>query len=189
MTEVEHEPITIGCHCWVACRRPHSGQRRVPPASLSWLRNEHLWRVPWTLSGLLTWYTAPMDSTYTLAPNPPAAMSWDDYESLLESEWPALLDSSKNNDEAVFQDYLERHPCLLPEPYSCFRRGHHRPIFSAVITQPELPGARPLRPDFMWLAVDSGAYTAVLIEIEAPSKRWSKQEQPQRQNSFMRMTN
>ncbi len=117
-----------------------------------------------------------METSYTMAPNPPPAMSWDEYEKILGHEWSTLLDSDKQNDESAFQDYLERHPCLLPHPYACFSRGAHLPLYAAIVTQPELPGARPLRPDFMWLAVDSGAVIAVLIEIEAPAKRWSNRD-------------
>lgn len=106
----------------------------------------------------------------------PPALTWEEYESYLAGAWSNLLNSDQQNKEAVFQTFLERHPCLLPETYACFQRGAHTPIFSAVFSQPELPGFRAKRPDFMWLARDSGAIFVVLIEIEAPSKKWSNQQ-------------
>lgn len=48
--------------------------------------------------------------------------------------------------------------------------GH--PAFPcALITQPLLPGFQAKRPDFLWLAADSLNTYAVLLEIEAPTKR------------------
>lgn len=118
-----------------------------------------------------------MEPTYTITQNPPPEMSWDNYEKYLSKEWNELLnDSKKQGEEPLFQDFLERHPCLLPEPYTCFGRGAHNPMLSAAFSQPELPGARALRPDFMWIARDSGMILAVLIEIEAPIKRWSNKD-------------
>ena len=115
------------------------------------------------------------DETASTEVHPPA-MAWEQYEDYLNKAWIALLNSDQQDKEEVFQDFLEKHPCLLPEPYACFQRGAHCPMFSAVFSQPELPGFRAKRPDFMWIARDSGAIIAILIEIEAPSKRWATQE-------------
>src|SRR5687767_5787396 len=112
--------------------------------------------------GLLT-----LQRTYTLAPNPPPRVAWATYRARLDLEWQQLLDSGNLHDESLFQDFLERHPCLLPRTF-----GGHGPLHDAVFSQPELPGFRAKRPDFMWIAKDSAAITAHLIEIEAPGKRW-----------------
>lgn len=104
--------------------------------------------------------------------NPPPAMAWDAYLDHLGLVWPAVLNSDQQGQEDVFQRFLEKHPCLLPHPYSCFQRG--ATIYArGVITQPELPGFRAKRPDFMVLGYDSEAVVPLLIEIEAPAKPWS----------------
>ncbi|HEU4557639.1 MAG TPA: Shedu anti-phage system protein SduA domain-containing protein, partial [Longimicrobium sp.] len=51
--------------------------------------------------------------------------------------------------------------------------GYHGPLFDAVFSQPELPGFRAKRPDFLLFEQDSARIYAVLIEIEAPAKRWT----------------
>jgi hypothetical protein len=101
----------------------------------------------------------------------PPAMMWDDYVAVLVSEWQQLLSTSPD-DEKVIHRFLERHPCLLPSPYEIFGTGHHGTIFSAIVSEPELPGIRCKRPDFMLLATSSSDVVATLVEIEAPSKRW-----------------
>lgn len=104
--------------------------------------------------------------------NPPPATSTEDYLAYLNRTWPKLLNSDKQGDEATFQRFFERHPCLLPEPYGCFRRGATQ-LAGGIFTQPELPGFRAKRPDFMWITYDSTAVVVLLIEIEAPAKRWA----------------
>lgn len=47
----------------------------------------------------------------------------------------------------------------------------HSAFPCALITQPRLPGFKAKVPDFLWLATDSLNQYAVLIEIEAPTKR------------------
>lgn len=108
------------------------------------------------------------------AENPPTPWGWESYEKHVTTAWQKLLSRGDQSNEAIFQRFLERNPCLLPEPYSCFARGAHI-IGSAVYSQPVLPAYRGKRPDFMWLAFDSGAVFALLIDIEAPSKRWHTQ--------------
>lgn len=52
--------------------------------------------------------------------------------------------------------------------------GHdrgHAPLHWALITQPELPGVRRLRPDFMWISTISMAWYPTMIEIESTEKR------------------
>jgi len=114
--------------------------------------------------------------SYKMAENPPPPISWEEYEAYLLREWPALLNSNQQKEEKVFQDFLERHPCLLPESYSQFQRGAHGPRAYVIYSQPELPGFRKKIPDFMYVSADSGALFVMLIEIEAPAKRWATKD-------------
>lgn len=95
----------------------------------------------------------------------PAPMSWDDYRQHTQAQWQAFLSSADQSNESEFQRFLERYPNLLPG------KRHHERILG-VISQPELPGARPRRPDFLLFDKDSTAVYPVLIEIEAPAKHW-----------------
>lgn len=121
--------------------------------------------------------TLPWEADYEGRPfagvsNPPPAMNWDEYCAHIRRVWPALLTSDRQGDEAPFQRFLEKHPCLLPDPYACFQRGATR-YTGGVFTQPELPGFRAKRPDFMVMTYDSEAVVVLLVEIEAPAKTWS----------------
>jgi hypothetical protein len=105
--------------------------------------------------------------TYEMAADPVPRFEVEEYIAWLTETWHMLLDSGED-DESMFQDFLEQHPSLLPRIF-----GGHGPLHGSVISQPELPGFRAKRPDFMWIAKDSSAITAHLIEIESPSKRWA----------------
>jgi hypothetical protein len=98
----------------------------------------------------------------------PKPVAWDDYESWLMERWNALLDVH-SNDESKMQEFLEQHPCLLPDPTG----SHHGVVWQALIRQPELKGlGRDRFPDFMWIRRDTVTIRPVCIEIEAPGKRW-----------------
>lgn len=128
---------------------------------------------PEDLPDSLPWEQDDEGRPFERVSNPPPPMTWDAYKSHIQLVWPALLDdSTKQDDESAFQKFLERHPCLLPNSYTHFQRGA-RPLAGGVFTQPELPGFRAKRPDFMLMSVDSGAVVVLLIEIEAPGKPWS----------------
>lgn len=103
---------------------------------------------------------------------PGGPMEWSAYGDLLSADWRSFLNSSNQRDESLFQEYLEQRPALLPDPYIAFGGGHNGLHLGGVVTQPELPGLRPKRPDFMMLAFDSANVWALLIEIEAPAKKW-----------------
>lgn len=111
---------------------------------------------------------------YKEAENPPPPITWEKYEELLIKEWNSLLNSEKQNDENVFQEFLEINSCLLPRPFNSFNRGADI-IFNALFSKPELPGINRKIPDFMWITIDSVSVIVVLIEIEAPSKCWFNQ--------------
>jgi hypothetical protein len=102
----------------------------------------------------------------------PKAMPWHIYQRLVGAEWTKFLTESNPGDESLFQDFLERYPTLLPGPYGTPWGRYHGPLYNAVFAQPELPGFRAKRPDFLLFEQDSGTVYAVLIEIEAPAKPW-----------------
>ena len=48
----------------------------------------------------------------------------------------------------------------------------HYPVMSALISRPPLPSYDRRIPDFMWVSTNSEIDEPVLVEIEAPDKRW-----------------
>jgi hypothetical protein len=106
--------------------------------------------------------------------NGPPAWSWPDYEDWLSDAWATLLDNADPTDEALYQGFLEHHPCLLPggEGSGDSFGGHHGSWGDIVVAEPPMPGIFLKRPDFMWLTKNSEDLIPVLIEIEAPGKRW-----------------
>lgn len=111
---------------------------------------------------------------FELADGAPAAWSWNEYEAWLSAAWPEFLKDADSDDEEIFQHFLERHPCLVPggEGTGDSFGGHHGGWRNLLISQPQLPGVFRRHPDFMWLTKNSEDIIPVLIEIEAPSKRW-----------------
>jgi len=103
-------------------------------------------------------------------------MRWDSYRDFLTQDWGSFLDNTDPSREKLFQDYLEKHPCLLPHPWHTaqgYKNGSH---VGAIFSQPELPGFRSKRPDFMLFYRDSIYIHALLVEIEAPAKSWSTRQ-------------
>lgn len=91
------------------------------------------------------------------------------------TEWRGLLDADPAEPEV--QTFLERHPSLIPGATDNIGpHGHHGVCWGAVIKQPELPGLDRRVPDFMWVRRDTAAVRPILVEIEAPSKRWVHRE-------------
>lgn len=117
-----------------------------------------------------------LNKTYEIVTPPEAAMHWDEYERLLWNEWEKLLNSGSQNDEKIFHQFFETHPCLMPSVYGVFGRGGHGAWPTALISKPVLPSFTRKIPDFMWIVSDSSAVYAVLIEIEAPEKKWFTQK-------------
>lgn len=112
-----------------------------------------------------------MQNTNELATSAPPPMAWDDYQAATTSDWLALLNSAEASDEAKVQHFLETHPSLVPGSTGIRGMGGHGPFLSALISQPRLPDFSSRHPDFMWITRNSMAIYAVLIEIEAPTKR------------------
>jgi hypothetical protein len=103
----------------------------------------------------------------------PEPISWDEYNKMINEKWSALIeDVNKSKDEKIFQNFLEENPCMIPGAFGLIGRSGHYPFPGAVISQPQLQGLFKRVPDFMWIANDSETIYPVLIEIEAPGKRW-----------------
>jgi hypothetical protein len=96
----------------------------------------------------------------------------DVYRSGLADVWRQLLDSEASAEEALVHAFLERHPSLLPGPFSVDGTSGHGPYPDALISKPKLPGLTTREPDFMWIATDSATLSPILIEIETPHKQW-----------------
>ena len=71
---------------------------------------------------------------------------------------------------------MEQHPWLVPGHSTPGTPSGHSPLHCALISQPKLLGQGWYVPDFMWIAVHSGAWFPTLIEIEKPSKKISNRD-------------
>jgi hypothetical protein len=111
-----------------------------------------------------------MQKTYQMVDGPPP-MAWATYETLVHEAWKALLDSG-SSEEREYQQFLERHPSMVPGPFGLVGTSGHSPFPSAIISQPVLPDFTRRIPDFMWIARNSETIYPILIEIEAPTKPW-----------------
>lgn len=104
-----------------------------------------------------------------LDPIRPPPISWPDYESWLAAEWTALLD--KDPPEVEVQAFLEQNPSLLPGTGG-YRGGTHGP-YGIVFAESDLQGiGGNFKPDFMWITANSIKVHPVMIEIEAPGRRY-----------------
>ena len=115
------------------------------------------------------------EKRYTIVPDSPRPMSVSKYRDYVEPLWSALLESDPS--ESDVQDFLERHPTMIPGAFSVIGGpSGHAPFPDAVISQPELYGYHCRRPDFMWVSKNSVALNPVLIEIEAPNKKMFRKD-------------
>jgi hypothetical protein len=114
-----------------------------------------------------------LERTYVIEQSPEEPLSWKQYEQLVTAEWTTLLNRNSPPSEKEVQSFLERHPSMVPGAFG-FVGGEsgHYPRLCGLITQPSLPSYDRRVPDFMWLAQSSDTEEPVLVEIEAPSKRW-----------------
>ena len=87
-------------------------------------------------------------------------------------ELAQILQGPQASDEGAIQTWLERHPAFVPGSRGPRGTSGRLPWPSALITQPRLAGIQTNIPDFCWLASDSAYLTAMLIEIEVPTKPW-----------------
>lgn len=114
-----------------------------------------------------------LDRSYQIEEPPEKPLPWADYERIIMTEWAALLDREPAPVESEIQSFLEHHPSMVPGAFELLggESGHY-PWLCGLITQPPLPSYDRRVPDFMWLAQSSDTEQPVLVEIEAPSKRW-----------------
>lgn len=119
-----------------------------------------------SFAGYLPGYLAENERT---SPGRPDGIS---YNQSLARRWQDLIDSEESREESLLQEFLERHPSLLPGSHSVDGDSGHPPYPMAVIAKPKLPGLSDREPDFMWLATDSASLYPILIEIETPHKTW-----------------
>ncbi|WP_047247359.1 Shedu anti-phage system protein SduA domain-containing protein [Maribacter thermophilus] len=116
--------------------------------------------------------------TYEFTKNAPKTLSNEEYISKAEKEFQYLLHNS-SHDETTFQKFFERNPCFMPgarDEFSILGQSGHNPHLNCLITQPQITGLIKRVPDFMWLANDSVYFSPIIIEIEAPSKKYFKKD-------------
>ena len=105
---------------------------------------------------------------YDLEVGPPH-IAIDEYARWCTEKFRELLCSDP--DELAVQEFLEKHPWLVPGHATPGSPSGHFPLHCSLITQPKLPGQHVRFPDFMWIATHSGVWFPTLIEIEKPSRR------------------
>ncbi|HET6232415.1 MAG TPA: Shedu anti-phage system protein SduA domain-containing protein [Longimicrobiaceae bacterium] len=132
------------------------------------------WIVPEDLTDIARARTAILKSHFVdeeFIPAPPS-LPWFECPQAVQGEWSDFLNTADPLNEALFQEFLEQHPSLLPGPHGTTHGHYHGPVNNSVYCQAELPGFRAKRPDFLLFEQDSATIYAVLIEIEAPGKPW-----------------
>ena len=84
-----------------------------------------------------------IEPTYKLETPPVAAMTWEEYEPLVLSEWADLLESQSVPESAV-QEFLERHPSMVPGAMGTIKSSGHYPYSCALFakTVKDLPVAK-----------------------------------------------
>ena len=114
-----------------------------------------------------------LERTYKIEEPPEKPLTWTEYENIVTLDWDVLLNREPPPAEQDVQAFLERHPSLVPGAFGLIglESGHY-PMLCGVITQAPLPSYNSRVPDFMWLSQSSDTEQPVLVEIEAPSKRW-----------------
>lgn len=85
-----------------------------------------------------------IEPTYKLETPPVAAMTWEEYEPLVLSEWADLLESQSLPESAV-REFLERHPSMVPGAMGTIKSSGHYPYSCALLakTVKALPDLAP----------------------------------------------
>ena len=99
----------------------------------------------------------------------PKHIAIDMYSEQCNQQFRSLL--SRDPTELEVQEFLEKHPWLVPGHRTPSGTSGHYPLHCILIAQPKLPGSEVYVPDFMWIATHSGAWYPTLVEIERPGKR------------------
>lgn len=126
-----------------------------------------------SLPNQLEYWTPKLNRTYEIEAPPAPAMAWEDYERLILTQWTDMLASGPAPTEADVHRFFEQHPSMVPGAFNIIggSSGHY-PGLTALVSRPPLPSYDRRIPDFMWLSTNSELEEPVLIEIEAPNKRW-----------------
>lgn len=113
------------------------------------------------------------EHTYQIEAPPEPPIRWEEYERLILAEWDELLGSNPAPSERIMQTFFEQHPSMVPGAFNIVgNQSGHYPWLCGLISQPPLPSYDRRIPDFMWISLNSDTEEPVLIEIEAPGKRW-----------------
>jgi hypothetical protein len=113
---------------------------------------------------------------YEFTDGAPKIPNFKVYEKKAKKELISLLEDFPSN-EPKFQDFFEQNPHFVPgsrDELSGNYGSGHDPHLLCLITQPKISGIINRQPDFMWLAADSAIFSPIIIEIEAPSKKYFK---------------
>lgn len=110
------------------------------------------------------------EKKYEIVKGGPEAVDWDVYESETLKAYRELL-TRQTDDEAIFQEFFEKNPSMMPGAFGFFGEGF-TPCYNILISKPRLSGLKTRIPDFMWIARDSCTIYPIFVEIEIPSKRW-----------------
>lgn len=116
--------------------------------------------------------------TYEFTEGAPKIPNPKVYERTAKKELINLLDNF-SSDESKFQDFFEQNPHFVPgsrDEFSGIGGSGHHPHLLCLIAQPKISGIINRQPDFMWLASDSSIFSPIIIEIEAPSKKYFKSD-------------
>ena len=111
--------------------------------------------------------------TYTFEEGPPH-IPVEEYLESCRRDYQELL--SQTPSEPDLQEFLEKHPCMVPGHATPSGSTGHYPLHCSLITQPLLPTSPSFQPDFMWIATHSGSWFPTLIEIEDPKKTIFKRD-------------
>ena len=116
--------------------------------------------------------------TYEFTDNAPKPIEDKKYLNNANKELNFLLTNFPEN-ELKFQNFFELNPSFVPgarDEFSIMGQSGHEPHLSCLITQPKISGLINRIPDFMWLANDSVYFSPIIIEIEAPSKKYFRKD-------------
>ncbi len=127
-----------------------------------------------------------LNVTYSLAEKNIPPITWDDYCIYASNQYEKLLDS--NPTEKLMQEFFEQNPCFIPGAYGSQTKSGHAPLHHCLFTQPKLPGISSKIPDFMWIAKNSDTIRPILIEIEAPTKKYFNKDHSISQKFFQAQT-
>lgn len=113
-----------------------------------------------------------LEKTYQLEVGPEKPNSWSEQRRLIAGSWMQLLNRTPPPSENEVQRFLEENPSLVPGALGVGASTGKYPDLLGVVRQAPLPSYDKRVPDFLWLSGDSETVQPVLVEIEAPAKRW-----------------